>query len=136
MSNIYPVDHTNDELRTRASELSQRILAYNPKTGNAENLIKDSVLFNVTYIELQNRAASRATRQMVYLTWASAVVAAASLVVAWLSYEATRSGDDWQSKQLELLKVISEHAKPALAVSQSASPSASAPKAPEKTSAK
>jgi hypothetical protein len=126
MPNIYPVDHTNDELKNRAAELSQRILDYDHKTGNAENLIKDSVLFNVTYIELQNRAANQATRQMVFLTWASAVVAAASLVVAWLSYEATRSGDEWQGKQLQLLKTIAEQAKPVPTPVQSAAPSTSA----------
>ena len=132
MNNIYPLDHTADDLRKKAAELSQRILAYDPKTGNAENLIKDSVLFNVTYIELQNRATARATKLMVYLAWASAVVAAASLAVAWLSYQATRSGDQWQSKQLELLKVISERIVPASPSPQIPAPSLPAPKSAEK----
>jgi hypothetical protein len=113
VSKTYPVDHTNDELNARAAELSQRILAYDRKTGNAEDLIKDSVLFNVTYIELQNRVAGRATGQMVLLTWASAFVAVASLGVAWLSYTAAQSGDEWQAKQLKLLAIIADQSRPA-----------------------
>lgn len=130
MKTIYPVDHSNEELQQRAAELSQRILAYDSKTGNGEHLIKDSVLFNVTYIELQNRAANRATRQMVFLTCASAVVAAASLMVAWLSYAATSSGDKWQREQLELLKAIAENGKPTITTAPSAVPSAATPRSP------
>ena len=113
MTQIFPVDHTAADLRQRAAELSDRILKYDHRSGNGEDLIKDSVLFNVTYIELQNRAAGRATGQMVVLTWVSAFVAAASLAVAWLSYNATRSGDEWQSRQLDLLKTIAAQTKAA-----------------------
>jgi hypothetical protein len=102
----FPVDYTDSELSQRAADLSARVVDYNTKTGNGEELIRDSVLFNVTYIELQNRKASRATGQMVWLTWASASVAIASLAVAWLAYDAGRSADTWQEKQLLLLKQI------------------------------
>ena len=132
MSKIYPVHHTDDDLRKNAEELSTRILAHNHRTDNFENLIRDSVLFNVTYIELQNRASKKVTQLMVILTWVSALIAIASLVVAGLSYEATRSGDEWQRKQLELLKIISERTIPVPAATQNSPPVTPSARPPNK----
>jgi hypothetical protein len=87
-------------------------LAHNHRTDNFENLIRDSVLFNVTYIELQNRASRKSSYQMILLTWVSAFIAVASLIIAGLSYVATESNNEWQQKQLKLLKTISEHTSP------------------------
>jgi hypothetical protein len=103
---VFPIEHSDTELENRAADLSRRIVEYDHKTGNGEELIKDSVLFNATYIELQNRKASRVSTLMTRLTWASACVAVVSLLVAWLSYDATRSADKWQEQQLSLLTQI------------------------------
>ena len=108
-NNIYPVAYSDSELTREAAELSKRVAAYDPRTGNGEDLIKDSVLFNVTYIELQNRKAHRVSRLMIWLTCLSAVVAAASLLVAWFAFETTRAGDKWQDQHIRLLGEISTH---------------------------
>src|SRR5438105_9845321 len=97
------------ELAREAAELSKRVTAYNPRTGNGEDLIKDSVLFNITYIELQNRKAQRVSKLMVWLTCLSAAVALASLLVAWFAYETTRASDKWQDEHIRLLGEISKN---------------------------
>lgn len=123
MPKIYPLHHSDEELKAKAAELSAQISAHNHSSDNFENLIRDSVLFNVTYIELQSREAKKVTRLMTTLTWVSAIVAVASLLVAWLSYSATSSGDKWQQRELELLKLIAENTAPTpVATSQIAVP--------------
>ena len=122
VSKIYPVDATEAELRQRAAELSARVLAYSSRGGNAEDLIKDSVLFNITYIELQNRASEKATRQMVWLSWISAFVALASFVVAALAYQSTMAADEWQAEQLKAFKSIAAGIKPAVAAASASAP--------------
>ena len=106
---IYPVAYSDMELAREAAELSKRVTAYNPRTGNGEDLIKDSVLFNITYIELQNRKAQRVSKLMVWLTCLSAAVALASLLVAWFAYETTRASDKWQDEHIRLLGEISKN---------------------------
>ncbi len=106
---IYPIEYSDMELTHEAAELSKRVTAYDIHAGNAEDLIKDSVLFNVAYIELQNRKAQRVSRLMVWLSCLSAAVAAASLLVAWFAYDATQAGDKWQGQQIRMLGEISTH---------------------------
>ena len=106
---IYPTGYSDADLAREAAELSRRVTAYDPRSGNGEDLIKDSVLFNVTYIELQNRTAHRVSRLMTWLTCLSAAVAAASLLVAWFAYETARAGDKWQEQQIRTLVEISTH---------------------------
>ena len=109
MSKTYPIDATDAELAQKSAEFSTRVLAYDPKKGNAENLIKDSVLFNVTYIERQNRASARATRQMLWLAWTTSIVAAGSLVVGWMAYDGSLAADKWQAEQLRILQSIASN---------------------------
>ena len=109
MAKTYPLDATDAELAQKSAELSARVLEYDRKTGNAEDLIKDSVLFNVTYIERQNRASAKAIRQMVWLAWVSSFVALGSLVVAWLAYQSAGASDEWQAKQLSILSSIASN---------------------------
>ena len=106
---IYPVAYSDAELTREAATLSKRVTAYDPRTGNGEDLIKDSVLFNVTYIELQNRKAQRVSRLMIWLACLSAIVAAASLLVAWFAYETARAGDKWQEQHIRMLGEITTH---------------------------
>jgi predicted PurR-regulated permease PerM len=102
----FPMEYSESELLLEAADLSKRIVGYDSKGGNAEHLMKDSVLFNVTYIELQNRKASRTSLQMMRLTLVSLLVALISLLVAWLSYDASQSADKWQEKQIALLNQV------------------------------
>ena len=104
---IYPVAFSDADLKRQAAELSRRVTGYDPNTGNGEDLIKDSVLFNVAYIELQNRESRRVSKFMVGLTVASVFVALASLVVAWVTYKANDDNTKWQDKQLRVLTDIS-----------------------------
>ena len=106
---IYPVAYSDVELAREAAELSKRVTAYDRHGGNAEDLIKDSVLFNITYIELQNRKAQRVSKLMIWLTCLSAAVALASLLVAWFAYETTRASDKWQDEHIRLLGEISKN---------------------------
>ena len=104
---IYPVAFSDADLKRQAAELSRRVTGYDPKTGNGEDLIKDSVLFNVAYIELQNRESRRVSKFMVGLTVASVFVALASFVVAWVTYKANDDNTKWQDQQLRVLTDIS-----------------------------
>ena len=104
---IYPVAYSDADLKRQAAELSRRVASYDPNTGNGEDLIKDSVLFNVAYIELQNRESRRVSKFMVALAVASTFVALASLVVAWVTYKANDDNTKWQDQQLRVLTDIS-----------------------------
>ena len=104
---IYPVEYSNDELKQKAAELSSRVIGYDPKAGNGEDLIKDSVLFNVAYIELQNRDNNRVSRIILWLTCVSALVAIASTAVAWFSYKASEENTRWQDQQIQAVSSMS-----------------------------
>lgn len=114
----YPLDFSDSDLESRAADLSKFIVEYKSQGGNGEDLIRNSVIFNATYIELQNRKTSRATVQMVRLTWASAAVAFASLIVAWLSFSGGNETEKWQAQQIKLLEKMSNDIAELKTVSQ------------------
>jgi hypothetical protein len=100
---IYPVGYSDAELTQEAAELSRRIAAHDPRAGNGADLVKDSVLFSVAYIELHNRQTHRAARLTAWLVGLSAAVALAALLAAWLAYQSTREMRELQDRQRLLL---------------------------------
>jgi len=70
----YPVDYSDQDLRTELRDLSARIAAYS-NAKLLDDLIKDAVRFNLGYSELQNR------QVRTYSTWALGI-GVASLLVA------------------------------------------------------
>ena len=78
---IFPTSWSDAELRVEIAELSKRVTRYDPRHGNAEDLIKDSFLFNICYAELQSRDLRQYSRRMFYITVVSLFVAIVALVI-------------------------------------------------------
>ncbi len=110
---IDPVAYSDAELTGRAAELSKRIAAHDPRTGNGADLVKDSVLLNAAYVELQDRKNSRIARRMAWLTALSAAAVAAALLASWLAYQAIGEVGKLQDEQRRLLRETPRKAAPA-----------------------
>ena len=80
-SRVYPSDFTDAEIREHIAAVSA-----NMQLPDAypiiDDLVRQAVLFNLGYAELQNRQLDRLNRKIYRLTLASVAVAVASLVAA------------------------------------------------------
>lgn len=110
---IDPVAYSDAELTGRAAEFSKRIAAHDPRTGNGADLVKDSVLLNAAYVELQDRKNSHIARRMAWLTALSAAAVAAALLASWLAYQAIGEVGKLQDEQRRLLRETPRKAAPA-----------------------
>lgn len=101
----YPVSYSDSEIKGEIDSLSRRLQSYK-RTDILDDLIKDAVIFNLGYNELQNRENRRHSNYMLVLAFVSGFVAIASFVVAWLAYKSTEVNTAWQDQQTRALSEI------------------------------
>lgn len=101
----YPVSYSDDEIKGEIDRLSRQIQNYK-KTDILDDLIKDAVIFNLGYRELQNRENRRHSNYILVLSLLSAFVAVASLLVAWSAYKSSEANTQWQDQQIRTLGEI------------------------------
>ncbi len=97
----YPVDYSDQDLRTELRDLSARIAAYS-NAKLLDDLIKDAVRFNLGYSELQNRQVKTYSTWALRIGVASLLVALAAFVLGYAQARASARAADRQVQTVEI----------------------------------
>ena len=99
---IYPMSYSDVEIKTELERLAKQVQTY--PTNNLDDLVKDSVLFNLGYNELQVRENHRHSLLMLVISIASVFIALASLVVAYGANQSVDINNQRQEKNILVLE--------------------------------